>query len=309
MKKSVVRRIRQRGLLSSAKVIFNRGLSIFFRIVVNPGRKLFFSLRGIRAEEYKNPTAVELQSIEGDIRTLNISVADYRIDLQEFLSFKAFIDFPPDYCGGEAGGVYQEKLLEHFVAWNFLNLSNGRRYLDVAGASSPWASLLNERGVEAYCIDLRVPNKFARNSWYIKGDATKTNFADDFFDAASAQCAFEMFEDDSDIRLLSEVHRILKPGGRLVISPLYMHTHSCYYQTPDFWKKAHGDAGAKAYIRRDCWGIPFSRKYSAKTLQSRVIQNALHVGLNPIIHALRNKLEIAGNIYLHFVLVLDKPSL
>ena len=116
------------------------------------------------------------------------------------------------------------------------------------------------------------------------------------------------FVKDNDIKLIEEIARILKPGGRVVISPLYMHTIPCYYQTPDYFGQDFGDLGAKRYIRRDCWGVPASRKYSAQTLKTRVWDIAIKSNLSPKILKIKNKEELGNNIYLHFILVLDKPK-
>lgn len=287
------------------------GLRRVARTVAKQGRSLLYSMRGRKAEVYENPTNEELHSIELAMVRLGLTVADYSVDLQKLSEFTQLMAFPREYHGGKAGGVYEEKILEHFVAWDLLGLSRGGRlrYVDVAGASSPWVAILATKGIEAYSIDLKVPKMYSHLRYYIRGDATSTSFPDQFFDGASAQCAFEMFGGDSDMRLLAELHRILKPGGRAVIAPLYMHTHPCYYQTPDYWGRPLGDTGAKAYIRRDCWGVPASRKYSPHTLQDRVVKTAEKAGLIPKIHVLRNKGSIAGNIYLHFILVLDRPAI
>jgi hypothetical protein len=93
-----------------------------------------------------------------------------------------------------------------------------------------------------------------------------------------------------------------------LVSPLYMHTHPCYYQTQDHYGEPHGDADAVGYVRRDVWGVPASRKYSPETLQSRVLDNARRAGLDASVFVLRNAKDIAEGIYMHFILVLDKPQ-
>jgi hypothetical protein len=102
--------------------------------------------------------------------------------------------------------------------------------------------------------------------------------------------------------------RILRPGGRAVISPLYMHTHPCFYQSPEHYGKRNLDVGATSYVRRNASRVPSSRKYSAATLASRVWKPALAAGLKPQLLALRNGSAIGQVIYLHFILVLDKPE-
>jgi SAM-dependent methyltransferase len=294
--KTLVEKIRERGLRGVAAALNRRG------------RRLLYTVRSFGAEEYRGPSDAELEAIEQDLLSKGIPVESYSADTAAFARFRRQIPFPPDYHGGIEGGVYEEKLLEHFVAWELLGLSRGQRYLDVAGATSPWAHLLNDQGVEAYAVDLYFSPDLAARGCYVIADATSTPFPTGFLDAASAQCAYEMFEGDSDIRLLAEISRLLRPGGKFVVLPLYMHTHPCYYQTPDYWGAHRGDPGAKAYVRRDTWGVPASRKYSAETLYSRVIHNARKVGLGPRVLVLRNKREFGADIYLHFILVLDKAG-
>lgn len=269
----------------------------------------YHSVRTIAADEYSNPTDVELASIESRMMDIGILCNDFVVDEYEFDDFIRLVGFPTNYHGGTGTGVYREKLLEHFVAWKFLSLDKScyTPYVDVAAGSSPWALLLNSRGVDACAIDLSISPEFVTEICYLQQDATKTGFGDGSVGGASLQCAYEMFSEDQDAALLLELGRILKPGGRAVISPLYTHTHPCYYQTPEYYGVAYGDHEAKRYIRRDCWGVPFSRKYSPETLKSRVWDMALKARLLPSLHVLRNKRDMGDDIYLHYILVLDKP--
>jgi len=80
--------------------------------------------------------------------------------------------------------------------------------------------------------------------------AEKTNFADDFFGAVIASDVLE--HTSSDIRTMGEWHRILKPGGRLLLFvPAFMHLwsasddinhHRKRYRLPELAKlaKRHG---------------------------------------------------------------------
>lgn len=273
-------------------------------------RRNFHRLRTRKAPTYKNPTPEELQQIETMLLTLGVPCHDFSIDPAEFESFVQYSGFPSEYHGGLQGGVYYEKLLEHFVASKLLQLGDAKSspYIDVAACDSPWAKLLRDRGCEAYAIDLAKPSEYSCLTYYRQEDATRTAFADESIATASLQCAYEMFVGNHDTELLREFARILKPGGRVVIAPLYMHTHPCYYQTQEHFGRPFGDAGAQAFVRRDAWGVPASRKYSPETLKSRVLDPARRFGLGTAVHVLRNKREIADGIYLHFLLVLTKPD-
>ena len=113
-----------------------------------------------------------------------------------------------------------------------------------------------------------------------------------------------MFAGDDDTYLVREAARILAPGGRVVILPLYMHTHYCAYSTPEYWARGHSDPAAVEYVRTDTWGVPSSRKYDAPALVRRVLGPANEAGLGYRLRALRNQAELGENIYCHFILEL-----
>ncbi|HOV90155.1 MAG TPA: methyltransferase domain-containing protein [Syntrophorhabdaceae bacterium] len=187
--------------------------------------------------------------------------------------------------------------------------TDGSIYIDVAGADSPWAKLIRDiydGRIISYSIDIKPSKRFSKYDFYVKMDATKTNFNNNSIDGVSLQCAFEMFIGNDDIALIKELKRILKPLGKAVILPLYMHTHSCHYASPDFYGKGLGDKDSIEYIRWDCYGIPSSRKYSAQKLKARILDLITDLGLKYKIYVLRNKEEISEEIYLHFILEIEK---
>jgi|TARA_Y100000310_G_scaffold283234_1_gene305079 hypothetical protein len=260
--------------------------------------------------EFRNPDEGELASIETDLIRLGVTLEDYNVDIQDFAAFCEKAGFPSHYHGGVEGGVWHEKLLEHFIADDLLGLSNftpEQKYVDVAACSSPWAKLLREKhGVSAFAIDLEVPDAYGNLDYYMQQDATATDFAESSVDGASLQCAYEMFRDNDDEMLINEVARILSPGGKLVIVPLYMHTHYCAYATPEYWGRGYTDPDAEEYVNLTSLGVPSSRKYDAATLDARVLQAIRDNGMNYRLHVLRNKEEVGHDVYCHFILEITK---
>ena len=272
--------------------------------------RAWLRLRALGTPEYRPPDEAEWTRIECDLAAQGIAIEALRVSAPDFTAFQETFPFPSDYYDGTGGAIHVEKQLEHYIAWLLIGPERPQMqpYLDVAACASPWAMLLRERGVESYAIDLAPDGPYASLPYYERQDATKTRFADHQVGSASLQCALEMFAGDSDTALVNELARVLRPGGRAVISPLYLHTHPCHYQTPDNLHRVKGDAGATTYVRNDCWGVASSRKYSANTFMERIWRPALASGLVPSLWALRNAHDIHPQAYLRIILVLEQPA-
>jgi hypothetical protein len=270
-------------------------------------RYLLFKHRN--APLYSPPSGDQFIEIERALQALGVTMEDWRIEPAALARFRELHRFPENYHGGMHSGVWDEKILEHFVAWRVLKLSRpGTCYIDVAGATSPWAVLLRGQGVEAFSVDLRVPPQYRALKYYVECDAARLPWKDGTVDAMSLQCAYEMFAGESDTRFVREAARVLKPGGRVLVVPLYMHTHSCYYATPDYYDSDLGDAGAVKYLRNDCWCVPASRKYSPGTLLARVVRPAEECGLRAAVYVLRNPEAGGAGIYLRYFLTLTRRA-
>ncbi|MEK7546580.1 MAG: class I SAM-dependent methyltransferase [Patescibacteria group bacterium] len=64
----------------------------------------------------------------------------------------------------------------------------------------------------------RAREKFGRvNLRFILGDARRTEFADDYFDALISFHTIEHFSEEDQVGFFKELKRILKPGGLLII--------------------------------------------------------------------------------------------
>jgi SAM-dependent methyltransferase len=97
----------------------------------------------------------------------------------------------------------------------------GLRVLDVAGGDGYWAAQARRRGAAAVAVDI-APAKLRRGGslssrpGLVRGDALRLPFPDGSFDRVMSICAIEHFDDGA--RALSEMARVLRPGGELVMS-------------------------------------------------------------------------------------------
>lgn len=272
---------------------------------------LYLSLKYKNAPVYKNPTPDELITIETDLEALGIKVRPVSLSTDEFESFKSSFIFPVDYYGGKNQEVREEKILEHFIAYKFCDIENFTKedvYVDIAGGESPWAKILREKCVRAYSVDLKTKRGHRKLGYYLQEDAKQTTFNDSSVTACSLQCAYEMFVGDDDWLFLNECNRFLCLNGKVVIVPLYMHTHHCGYSTPEYYRKGYADIGAKEYIRKDSWSIPFSRKYSPDLLKERIMNYVESNRMKYELFKLDNKEELGRGIYCHFILVIKKTA-
>ncbi len=298
---SLIEKIQRHGITGLAHIALNK-------LKTKSG---YTRWRFRHAPVYANPTAAELTQIEQGLLALGIKLYDYAPPPAEFQAFQAQGWFPPDYHGGLKSGVWDEKLLEHWISSELLGLMHyGPQdiYVDVAAAGSPWVQALRERkNINAYAIDMCEIGKLYRHlDYYRVENATATTFADSSVSGASLHCAYEMFMGQDDTKLIQELARILKPGGKAVILPLYMHTHYCAYSSPEYFGKGYSDPDAREYVRLDCSGVPSSRKYDPLKLRERVLAPIVSAGMRYKLRVLRNKNEFGKGIYCHFILEIEK---
>lgn len=296
---NILQKIRYYGVVESAKIAFS---------MICAGCKSAWDTWRVRNTPiYNNPTSDELDQIESDLCSLGVEIFDYMPSPEAFQAFQSKNYFPEDYLGGRSSVVWTEKLLEHWIAFDRLKLNNFRSgdiYVDVAAASSPWAHAVRKYlGIEAYAIDLGAVGEAYKNlPYYRTENATATSFTAASVKAASLHCAYEMFLGNDDVQFIREVARILAPGGKVVILPLYMHTLYCAYSTREYFGKGYSDPTAKEYVRLDCLGVPSSRKYNAVMLKNRVLDTIVSEGMSYSLLALRNRVELGKDIYCHFIL-------
>ena len=91
------------------------------------------------------------------------------------------------------------------------DLPAGARILDLGAGAGEAVALLNGLGYRAEGIDLRPRSDRVR-----EGDFLAAPYPDGSFDAVLSQCAF--FVSGDTAKALREACRLLKPGGRLLLS-------------------------------------------------------------------------------------------
>ena len=248
------------------------------------------------------------RGLRGRLVSAGVPVTDAPIDLEDFDDWRGRHRVLDRYYRSH-GDIHIEKCLEHYIVDRALQLQRGHIYIDVASAGSPWARTLRRRGVEAYRLDLIYqPGIRGIN---IGGDATATGLPAGFARALSIQCAFELFFGETDRQCLAETARILEPGGRAVITPLYLdNSHFVLHSPAALPPPGSEEPDAVRIWRDDDVPAPFSRHYSPETFVAR-IASCLPRGLSGCVLFSSNLDEAmeahpGQRIYPFFTYVLEK---
>ena len=210
------------------------------------------------------------------------------------------------------GEAFVEKALEHFVSLSFTSLSPISKMIDIANAGSPFPGITHSSyGCDVWSNDLIFPKGIHRRGWHtqIGGDACQLPINDNFFDLAVLHCALEMFEGDADIGLIREAERILKPGGTLVIIPLYMNEIYHIFRDPKTTRNPLPkiDDGAELVYRDDFYGVGYARFYDVNNFVQRMVSTITKLDLT--IYRVRNLSDVHSSCYLHWIAVYKKRML
>ena len=127
----------------------------------------------------------------------------------------------------------------------------GERILDIASGSGISTAALAKRGARVVGLDfspamVAEARKKHKDLEFIEGDAMKLPFGDEEFDGVAISFGLRNINDPKVA--LSEMYRVLKPGGRLVI---------CEFSKPPV---AIMRAGYHAYLR---WALPVLSRATA----------------------------------------------
>lgn len=235
----------------------------------------------------RSKAGLELQAYTIDVKAYNRWVSDAR--------------YPPLLYHV----AKREKYLEHFVSYDLLGLHRMATILDVASFRSYFPNIMRAKGYRVIVQDLVF--RPGLNGDVLGGNASSMELPSSSIDAMTLHCSFEHFEGDSDIAFMRESARILKPGGRVVILPLYLHQEYLTQADPCFLATDNVliDAGADLVAVRG-YANRHGRHYSPAAFLNRVHRAAVESGLHPVLKVVENAKEVSQDCYLKFALVLDK---
>jgi len=105
------------------------------------------------------------------------------------------------------------------------------------------------------------------------GNAAHLPIDDNTVDFMTLHNSIEHFEGNADSEFIKECERVLKPGGEVIILPIFLEKEPIQYINPTINPKGLiKDTNTKCYY---VYGHPrFMRHYSAETFKKRIIKPA-----------------------------------
>ncbi|MEF2144716.1 MAG: class I SAM-dependent methyltransferase [Desulfovibrionaceae bacterium] len=200
---------------------------------------------------------------------LDVTPAEYRrlVELPEMSRFRQY-----DFVYGKA--------LEYVVSLKALGILDGSVHLDAASGYGEYAAAALRLANPAtfYCLDnVRYPRREGQPV-RLFGGVECIPLPDASVDTISCHHSIEHFKGDADTGFIREVARVLRPGGRACILPLFLASESL-----EIWNTRRSERfDPQARTLYDPFGTfpgwgpceRFARVYSPEAFQRRVLEAA-----------------------------------
>ncbi len=246
--------------------------------------------------------------LTGELEAAGIPVQRLSVDRDAFEKFieSAMYAERPYYEYGRLS-YSREKYLEHYVSLLLLDPRPGEVLVDIASMDSPFPEIASDLyGLFSYRQDITYPEGIHGQT--IGSDAASMPVSEGFASHLTAHCSFEHFAGPADSGFIEEAGRVLQPGGKLCLLPLYLSSAYWIQLHVRRWRRSAGafEPGDAIYLA-DEWVPPFSRFYDVPTLLRRVVA---HLGdLRLKVYRLANAHELGADCHLTYVALFEKASL
>jgi len=268
-------------------------------------------MKTIRIIQLQQPLHLHDKKIQKEIlnglKSSGFDIVPYEIDNADYQRYLDLAQYPTySYLDGGKHYCFPEKSLEHYLAFKFLELEKDDIYIDIANNYSPVPEIYNTiSGCVAYRQDMIFPAGIHGNT--MGGNASDLPVCDNFASKMALHCSFEHFEGESDISFIKEVRRVLIPGGKLCILPLYLFSQYSIQLDPEALPSEGMDFETDAilYLFKDGFRTRHARFYDIARLTERICKNMgdLHLKIFYIL----NEEQINPHCYVKFVALIEKP--
>jgi SAM-dependent methyltransferase len=167
--------------------------------------------------------------------------------------------------------------LEYRLVWNEAAFERSDRVLDIGSPKLLSIYLAERVGAEVFATDiedyflneyrfLRAARRLSPDQLHLEvEDGRKLSYPDDSFSRVYAISVVEHIPDGGDAQCLSEIGRVLQPGGVCLITVPFWPTSKDEYRAPNFY---WAGSSRQATTGR----VFFQRRYSEKDLYARLVK-------------------------------------
>jgi Methyltransferase domain len=274
-------------------------------------KHLQFERVGWDRVSYSGP---DLDDVQRHIVTHGFPIQTWHIasHLREFEEYTKLPEYSGSYreYGGKDNVSFLEKALEHFLSFQLLQPKKGQVFMDVGSCISVVPEILRRYyGCDCYAQDLELPAGV--HGWKVGSNAAEIPLPNSSLDSMTLHCTFEHFEGSADSEFVRECARLLKPGGKTIILPLYLNLNWTNI-TGEIDERKRGtiqfDDSADYWCVIPEWHNRFGRHYSAQALLDRVLTVAVDSGLEVDLLRVVNFEQVDPGLWLKWALVLTKPK-
>lgn len=172
-----------------------------------------------------------------------------------------------------------DKVLEYCASLKLLSLNRESVLLDAAGGCGEFAALAAEMysPQKVYCLDLVASRDRGNSVLRLHGKVSSIPLPDESVTAISCHHSFEHFKGDADINFVRELSRILKPGGKACIVPIFLCNR--YAEIWNMWPpgKKYDRNAVRLYDPLGTFpgwgkGERFARVYDLTAFKERIVQ-------------------------------------
>lgn len=199
----------------------------------------------------------------------HVEVIDYSITSDALASFMSDVRYPRYYYRGYSR---VRSALWHMVGLHLCDLERGNLVLDIGAHRGIWGRIARKKyRCDVFDVDLQYSPGIRGTQ--VGADAAAIPIPSNSVSHIVSFCAFNCMEGTSDIGLMKEATRLLRPGGKLVIVPLCIGDEHVNLYDPLICTQPHSfDPGARqvAWWR---WGNNFGRWYDRSAFSKRVLAN------------------------------------
>lgn len=221
-----------------------------------------------------NKKAIPLPTLQLKTR-IAIPVVPLEINREEFLKWQS--DYFPEGVALFKTGMHK-KMLELYVSFLLLDIQQEDVYMDAAGGQYSYASRINCR--KKIIQDIRLSEKLKSfhgdKVTYLDSSCAAIPLDDKSVHKISCHHSIEHFQQNADVDFIKEVQRLLTPGGKCVILPIFINEVPLLI-TDERGFTQWNEAGEwvtdkSATLPGGSGSGHFSRVYSPESLTSRLIE-------------------------------------